>query len=283
MKKYSQERKDMILQLVATGKPVADISREYGIAEQTVYKWKKNNSPVAGSSLTPNRMLLRMMGVAPSTYYKELKHKPSNRERENEQIDQAILSIYTDSKKHYGVWKIHHHLIDQGFYLSIKRVQKRMHILGIHSITVKKYRPTKASKEPVEERTNLLNQDFSTTSINQKWSADITYISTAKDGWTYLSSVIDLYSKKIIGYTYAKKVTTLDSAIQNQQPTDGLIIQTDLGSQYTISDFKKALQKNKMTHSYSRKGTPYENSCIESFNAALKKEEVYQTTNHSYE
>lgn len=229
------------------------------------------------------------MKVAPSTYYKELKHKPSDRELENEQIDQAILSIYTDSKKRYGAWKIHHQLIEQGFDLSIKRVQKRMRILGIHSITVKKYRPTKASKERVEERTNLLNQDFFTTSINQKWAADITYISTAKDGWTYLASVIDLYSKKIIGYTYAKQMTTeivrsaLDSAIQNQQPTDGLIIQTDLGSQYTSADFEEALRTNKMTHSYSRKGTPYDNSCTESFHDTLKKEEVYQTTYHSFE
>ncbi|WP_416244330.1 IS3 family transposase [Enterococcus faecalis] len=336
MKKYSQERKDMILQLVATGKPVAEISREYGIAEQTIYKWKKSNTPVTGSSLTPaqikqmekemtrlrqeneilkkgngyihevnlhskilfienesneypTRMLLRVMEVAPSTYYKELKHTPSQRELENERIDKAILSIYTDSKKRYGTWKIHHQLIEQGFDLSIKRVQKRMRLLGIHSITVNKYHPTKASKERVEERTNLLNQDFSTTSINQKWAADTTYISTAKDGWTYLASVIDLYSKKIIGYTYAKQMTTeivmnaLESAIQNQQPTDGLIIQTDLGSQYTSSDFEEALRTNKITHSYSRKGTPYDNSCIESFHAALKKEEVYQTTYHSYE
>ncbi|MGM0112136.1 hypothetical protein IGI52_002466 [Enterococcus sp. DIV0187] len=234
-------------------------------------------------------MLLRVMEVSPSTYYKELKHKPSHRELENEQIDQAILSIYTDSKKRYGAWKIHHQLIEQGFDLSIKRVQKRMRILGIHSITVKKYRPTKASKERIEERSNILNQDFSTTSINQKWAADITYISTSKDGWTYLASVIDLYSKKIIGYTYAKEMTTeivmsaLESAIQEQQPTDGLIIQTDLGSQYTSTDFEKALRENKMTHSYSRKGTPYDNSCIESFHAALKKEEVYQTTYHSFE
>lgn len=160
MKKYSQERKDMILQLVATGKPVAEISREYGIAEQTIYKWKKSNTPVTDSSLTsaqikqmekemtrlrqeneilkkamaifyihevnlhskilfienesneyPTRMLLRVMEVAPSTYYKELKHTPSQRELENERIDKAILSIYTDSKKRYGAWKIHHQLL----------------------------------------------------------------------------------------------------------------------------------------------------------------------------
>ncbi|WP_202394471.1 IS3 family transposase, partial [Enterococcus faecalis] len=103
------------------------------------------------------------MEVAPSTYYKELKHTPSQRELENERIDKAILTIYNDIKQLYAPWKIHHQLIEQGFDLSIKRVQKRMRLLGIHSITVKKYHPTKASKERVEERTNLLNQDFSTT------------------------------------------------------------------------------------------------------------------------
>lgn len=77
--------------------------------------------------------------------------------------------------------------------------------------------------------------------------------------------------------------SALDSAIQNQQPTDGLIIQTDLGSQYTSADFEEALRTNKMTHSYSRKGTPYDNSCTESFHDTLKKEEVYQTTYHSFE
>ena len=76
--------------------------------------------------------------------------------------------------------------------MSIKRVQKRMKLLGIHSIILKKYRPGVTSKETIEERENILNQNFSTTSINQKCAADITYISTAKDGWTYLASVIDL-------------------------------------------------------------------------------------------
>lgn len=78
-------------------------------------------------------------------------------------------------------------------------------------------------------------------------------------------------------------MSVLDSAIQNQQPTDGLIIQTDLSSQYTSADFEEALRMNKMTHSYSRKGTLYDYSYIESFHAALKKEEVYQTTYHSFE
>ena len=78
-------------------------------------------------------------------------------------------------------------------------------------------------------------------------------------------------------------MSALVSAIQNQQTTDVLIIQTDLGSQYTISDSEKALCKNKTTHSYSRKGTTYDNSCIESFHAAIKKEEVYPATYHYYE
>ncbi|WP_270293529.1 IS3 family transposase, partial [Enterococcus casseliflavus] len=237
----------------------------------------------------PIRMLLRVMQVTPSSYYKELHHEPSKRQQENERIDQAIMEIYTESKQRYGAWKIHHCLLEQGFSLSIKRVQKRMNFLGIHSITVKKYRPSHTSKKPIIERTNLLNQDFSTTTINQKWAADITYIATTKDGWTYLASVIDLHSKKIIGYTYAKQMATdivlnaLDSAIKNQQPKEDLIIQTDLGSQYTSKEFEAAFQERKIVHSYSRKGTPYDNSGIESFHAILKKEEIYQWVYYSFE
>ncbi|MGA3513674.1 DDE-type integrase/transposase/recombinase, partial [Lactiplantibacillus plantarum] len=80
-------------------------------------------------------------------------------------------------------------------------------VLKIRSIIRKKYRPA-SNHEKVESRENLLKQDFSTTSINQKWSADITYIHTQKEGWTYLASVMDLYSRKIIGYSYGKQMTT---------------------------------------------------------------------------
>src|SRR5699024_9422063 len=116
--------------------------------------------------------------------------------------------------------------------------QRLMREAGIRSITKKKFRPT-PSKEHVVELENIIKRDFSTTTINEKWVADITYIHTFKDGWCYLASVMDLHSKKIVGYSFSRAMTTdlvekaLDNAFYTQQPPEGLILHTDLGSQYT--------------------------------------------------
>lgn len=165
--------------------------------------------------------------------------------------------------------------------MSLKRVQRLMRKADIRSIVVKKFRPQR-SIGTIEERTNLLGQDFTTTSINEKWVTDITYIHTLKDGWCYLASVLDLHSKKIVGYSFSRSMTTdlvqtaLQNAISTQQPKPGLILHTDLGTQYTSEDFRKAVDTNGIVHSFSRKGCPYDNACIESFHAILKKEEVHQ-------
>lgn len=157
------------------------------------------------------------------------------------------------------------------------------------SIIQKKYNPYKQSKELVLERDNILEQDFSTTSINQKWVSDITYIYVQKEGWCYLASVMDLHSKKIIGYHFSKQMKTdmivqaLKNAYISQRPNDQVILHTDLGSQYTSQDFKNLTSELNIVQSFSRKGCPYDNACIESFHATLKKEEVYQTTYLTFE
>ena len=154
-----------------------------------------------------------------------------------------------------------------------------MSSMSLRSIVVKKFRPY-TSKTSIEEKENLLNRDFEATSINQKWCTDITYIYTLKDGWTYLASVMDLYSKKIIGYAYGTSMTAdlavkaLDNACLNVKNTKGIILHSDLGTQYTSQKFKEAISKFGMIHSFSRKGNPYDNACIESFHSILKKEEV---------
>ncbi|GEN90650.1 transposase [Tetragenococcus koreensis] len=228
------------------------------------------------------RTLTDVLEVSKSTYYASKYRRPSQRSQENEQLKQEILQIYEKSKHRYGAPKITYKLTQDGWKVGLKRVQKLMRELGIHSIIRKKYRPA-TNHEKVTSRENLLKQDFSTTSINQKWAADITYIHTKKEGWTYLASVMDLYSRKIIGYSYGKQMTTsivvdaFHQAVQNQQLKDGkhLILQTDLGTQYTSYEFENLLLQYHVSHSYSRKGTPYDNSGIESFHATLKKEEVY--------
>ncbi|GGK36494.1 hypothetical protein GCM10010965_31790 [Caldalkalibacillus thermarum] len=115
---------------------------------------------------------------------------------------------------------------------------------GIRSIVKKKYKPY-PSKEKVIQRDNLSKQDFTTNTINEKWVADITYIHTLKDGWCYLASVMDLHTQKIVGYSFAKSMTTdlvikaLANACDTQQPKRGLILHTDLGTQYTSEAFEQ--------------------------------------------
>ncbi|KKB33187.1 Mobile element protein [Bacillus thermotolerans] len=153
---------------------------------------------------------------------------------------------------------------------------------------MKKFRPQK-SQGTVIERTNHLEQDFTTTTMNEKWVADITYIHTLRDGWCYLASVLDLHSKKIVGYSFSRSMTTdlvlqaLHNAVTTQNPEPGLILHTDLGTQYTSEAFENALKAYEIKQSFSRKGCPYDNACMESFHAILKKEEVHQVKYLDYE
>ena len=230
-----------------------------------------------------------MLSVPRSTYYHSKHQTESKWKYENKQLLERIKEVYFESKRRYGAIKIHRQLLKKGLSVSLKRVQRLMKSAGLASIIQKKYTPYKQSKELVLERDNILEQDFSTTSINQKWVSDITYIYVQKEGWCYLASVMDLHSKKIIGYHFSKQMTTdiivqaLKNAYASQRPKDKVILHTDLGSQYTSQDFKNLTSELNIVQSFSRKGCPYDNACIESFHATLKKEEVYQTTYVTFE
>lgn len=227
--------------------------------------------------------------VSRSSYYKYLHKKPSNRELKNQKIEKEILKIHKDSKNRYGAIKINKELEEKGITISIKETQRLMSKLGMKSIIIKKYRPA-SSKKRIEAQENVLKRDFSATTINEKWVTDITYIHTIKDGWCYLASVMDLYSRKIIGYAMSKSIGTtlalqaVKNAIKLQKPTKPLILHSDLGCQYTISAFKEYINSIKIiTHSFSGKGCPYDNVCIESFHASLKKEEVHLVNYFDYD
>ncbi|MGM8216858.1 IS3 family transposase [Bacillaceae bacterium W0354] len=227
----------------------------------------------------PIQTMCKVLDVPRSTYYQSLNQTISNRERENNELTEKIIEIHKESKKRYGAPKIHQQLIKMGYKASLKRVQRLMKKADIRSIVVKKFRPT-PSKETIVERENILERDFSTNTINEKWVGDITYIHTLRDGWCYLASVMDLHTKKIVGYSFSRSMTTdliikaLENAYHAQRPGEGLIFHSDLGTQYTSTDFAEITKKFKMAHSFSYKGSPYDNACIESFHAILKKEEV---------
>lgn len=224
--------------------------------------------------------MCKVLKVSRSSYYKYLLKQPSKRTLENQNIKKHIIDIHKESKNRYGAIKINKCLKLSGINISVKRTQRLMKSLGIKSIITKKYRPF-SNKQKVQEKTNILKRDFTTTAINQKWVTDITYIHTIKDGWCYLASVMDLYSRKIIGYSMSKFIDTtlalqaVKNAIKLQKPAKPLILHSDLGCQYTSSEFEEFILNTKiLTHSFSGKGCPYDNACIESFHASLKKEEV---------
>jgi putative transposase len=236
----------------------------------------------------PIQVMCAVLEIPRSTYYQSLTKTESKREQENRLVLEQIKLIHAESKGRYGAPKIHFLLLKAGFSTSLKRVQRMMRASNLYSITVKKFRP-QSNKSPIESRENVLQQDFTTSTLNEKWVADITYIHTVRDGWCYLASVLDLHSKKIIGYSFSRSMTTelviraLDNATSAQKPAPGLILHTDLGAQYTSEDFSKALQMKEIIPSFSRKGCPYDNACIESFHAILKKEEVHQVTYLNFE
>lgn len=147
-----------------------------------------------------------VLGVARSTYYKSFDKTKSVREVENEELKAAIIRIYKANKGIYGAPRIHHILGTEGFNVSLKKVQRKMAELGLCAITVKKYK-LHSNKKVVEGLENVLKRNFTTTSINEKWVGDITYIHTIKDGWCYLASVLDLHLKKIIVYAFGKRMT----------------------------------------------------------------------------
>jgi putative transposase len=237
-------------------------------------------------------LVLETLELPRSTYYARKHHVPSQTQQLNERATQVLRKLWTDNRKVYGAPKLHHLLQAEHSdfsSFSLKRVQRLMKKAGIVSKVIRKWRPV--GKLPaVLEQENLLNQNFTTTQLNQKWSTDITYIHTLRDGWVYLSSIMDLHSRKIISWDLGRRMTddlvvkTLERAVSREHSDlDNLIIQTDLGSQYTGIAFNEALERAHIKHSYSRKGTPYDNILIEAFHSVLKKEEVYQSTYKDFE
>ena len=165
-----------------------------------------------------------------------------------------------------------------------------MKFLGLRSITVKKYNHSGNSKtDDTKEYPNLLEQDFFAEKPSQKWVGDITYIYTKETGWTYLAIVIDLFDLKVVGWSYGLNmaddlvIEALKKALINRGLNVDGIFHSDRGSQYTFNNFEQLLTDLNLKHSYSKKGYPYDNASMESFNAILKKEEVNVNNYETFE
>ena len=232
----------------------------------------------------PIEKMCKVLQVSKSGYYKWLNRTPSKRAIKNAMLIKEIYKIYNLSKSRYGSPRIAKELNVQGSKVSHQLVAKLMRTESIRRIIRKKYRVTTNSnhKYPVVE--NKLMQQFAVKEKNDVWVSDITYVST-KQGWLYLTTVIDLFDRKVIGWslspTMSAKQTSIAAfkmAIINQpinQPKE-LIFHSDRGIQYACEEFVSELNKNKnIVRSMSRKGNCWDNAVAESFFKTLKVELVY--------
>lgn len=235
------------------------------------------------STFTVKKMC-QTLNVSRSGYYNFLGRSQSNRAIETEVLIQKIQSIYDESRQTYGSPRIAEALKDYGISCSRPRTARLMQRAGIKAKTPKKYTVTTDSKHSYPVSPNLLNQRFYTESINQIWVGDITYIKTW-EGWLYLTIILDLYNRKIVGWSMSNRLTAntttipaLNHAVQQCCPLPGLIFHSDRGSQYACDDYRKRLKECGFKQSMSGKGNCYDNAVAESFFHTLKTELVYHET-----
>ncbi len=225
--------------------------------------------------------MYRILQVSRSGYYKWLKKEKSSTQEKKEEAQERILQIYYENRQVYGSPRIQKELEKVGMVLSIKTVANYMRELELCAVIPAKYKTTTDSNHTHPIYPNLLMRNFTVNAPNLVWVADITYIWTS-EGWLYLATVMDLYSRKIIGFNIGTSLSTelpkiaLERALHFRTPAEGMIHHSDQGSQYASKDYIDLLKEIKCKISMSRKGDCYDNACIESFHSTIKKELIYR-------
>jgi putative transposase len=226
-------------------------------------------------------VMCRVFEVSRSGYYAWLKSSTSPRKMANQALKQQIKEIHQHSRQTYGSPRIHAELKAQGIKCGHNRVARLMRQEQLWAKQKHKFKMTttdSAHSYPVAP--NLLDQDFTSSRPNEKWLTDITYIPTA-EGWLYLAAVLDLYSRRIVGWAMSDNlerplvIAALQMAFQSRQPAPGLLHHSDRGSQYASDDYQALLTKYQMRCSMSRTGNCYDNAPMESFFGSLKTELVH--------
>lgn len=218
--------------------------------------------------------MLNYLGVSKSGYYDWLKRKPSKQNALKIEVSAAIKSIYDESNRIYGAPKITNKLHKIGYNTAERTVTRYMKEMGIRACWTKPYTVTTHSEDFSDKLKNILNRDFSPEEPNAVWCTDITYIPTGK-GFVYLSCIMELFSRRIIAWEVAPNLETyyVIKAVRKAVLTSGKrpkVIHTDRGVQYTSDIYKNETEG--VIRSYSSKGNPWDNACIESFHALIKRE-----------
>ena len=221
-----------------------------------------------------------IIGVSRSGFYAWLRRPQSPRKAENQQLVTKIRLIHGQSRKSYGAPRIHRELKEQGVPCSKNRVARLMRREGIKAKTPRKFKATTDSKHNLPVAPNLLDQRFDIIEPNKVWLADITYVAT-EEGWLYLAGIMDLGSRRIIGWSMDKQMSrtltieALRMALGTRADVQGVMHHSDRGSQYASEDYQKLLRSEGMICSMSRKGNCYDNAVMESFFGTIKTECLY--------
>jgi putative transposase len=221
------------------------------------------------------RMMCRLLGVAPSGYYEWLKNPKSERAKEDARLLRLIRASFKDSQGVYGAPRVFLDLREAGETCSKHRVARLMRENGMRAQAGYRTRRYVAGK-PADLIPNLVKQNFDVSQPDRVWVTDITYIRTW-EGWLYLAVVLDLFSRKVIGWA-ARPTMHRDLALDAimmavlQRKPNRTIIHSDQGSQYGSDDWRRFCRTNKLEPSMSRSGNCWDNAVAESFFSSLKEE-----------
>lgn len=226
-----------------------------------------------------------MIGLSSSTYYHQPKRLRASREREDAELRDAIEAIQADFPK-AGYRTVGQYLKRRGRFVGERKIRRIMRRFSLQAEVKRAFVHTTDSNHSHRVYPNLL-PGRCLTGINQAWAADLTYIRIA-NGFVYLAVILDLFSRKVIGWAISKHIdaelalAALRQAIQTRCPPEGCVHHSDRGVQYLCNDYVALLTERKFAISNSAKGNPYHNAFVESFMKTLKQEEVYLASYETY-
>jgi putative transposase len=220
------------------------------------------------------------LGVCRQGYYRWRASGPCERERTDAELTEAIRQIHTEREGNPGVRRIHAELAARRIRLGPTRVWRLMRAAGLRGRHPRAWKKTTTAGQRPVDAPDLIGQDFTAEAPNTRRCGDITYIRTVQ-GWVYTATVLDVHSRKVVGYAVADHMRTsliieaLAAALFTRTPPEGVIFHSDRGCQYTSKEFADFCAINGVRRSMGRRATCYDNAVAESFFATYKKELIH--------
>ena len=226
----------------------------------------------------------RLFEVSRAAFYQRLRGVPSKRRQADEELTASITEIHTESKGTYGQLRVHEALEGRGEEVGLRRVRRLMRSAGIEGKAKRRWRKTTVVDPEAEAAKDQIKRDFAPSAdLDQRYVGDITYVWT-QAGWAYLATVIDLASRRVVGWALADHMRTdlvkaaLTSAFLRRRPPPGVVFHSDRGSQYTSTDYAELARRHGVVLSVGLTGVCWDNAVAESFFATIKRELIDTVT-----